>query len=265
MIGRDYFAYDASLNGLPRVISSIGNPIILSGYLLLNFPFILYLQKIEKRKLLLNFIATIHIICIFMTLSRSSIVILFVATFYFLLKTGKVRSLIKGSLFVLIIGSFFALIFYSNGFLQSLQDRLFFNSGDVSYGIRTQAYGIAFDVLFNTNPFLGIGQLSVGDYLTNSLGFANGTLENVFLTVLVGMGFIGLLIFLGILLAILITFSKLENTLKYTGYCLLFIFISLSCFTSLLPYDVLWGVFWFYAGLLFLENNKNKSKQRQLN
>ncbi|WP_151035637.1 O-antigen ligase family protein [Bacillus wiedmannii] len=260
MIDREYFAYSAALDGLPRVVSSIGNPIILSGYLLLCFPLVLYIRKIEKRKLMWDIIAILHIVCVMFTLSRSSMLTLAVASSYFIIKTEKIGKIAKNLFLAISLFLMFYLILRFNGLTQAFEERIFFDSNDISFDIRMQAYEITKNILQSTNPLFGIGRLSLGEYLSNNANFMNGTLENVFLTVLVGMGIIGLSILLGILFFLLRSFSKMNGDLKITGYCLFITFLGLSFFINLLPYDLLWGVFWFFSGLLLLHNNQINNK-----
>jgi len=237
-------------------MSSIGNPIVLSGYIVLCIPLVLYIRKTQKNKLLWNFITLIHIVCILFTFSRSTIAILGVVCIFFILKTEKINSIIKSLFLVLFISLLFYFILDSYGLSQSLIDRLLFRTGSASFDIRNQAYDIAFNVWSHSNLLFGLGKVSFGDYLVNTLSFNNGTLENVFLTLLVGTGLGGLISFLFILLALFRSFSKMEYSLKVTGYSILIVFILLSTFISALPYDCLWGVFWYFTGLILLHTKK---------
>ncbi|MEX0379496.1 hypothetical protein AB3X48_20710, partial [Bacillus sp. S4] len=77
LIDNQWFNYDiSSVVGLPRVVSSMGNPLILSAYLLLCFPFVLYMRENDSKRNLWNIITVLHFLTILLTQSRSAFIIL---------------------------------------------------------------------------------------------------------------------------------------------------------------------------------------------
>lgn len=253
LLNRDWFYYNnLVMDGLPRVVSSMGNPLILAGYLLLCFPIVLLMRDVAINKLFWNISALIHALCIMFTQSRSAILILTIITFLYLFKTVKINKLIKNLLFILISGGLFYFILNAFGLIQSFYDRILFRSDPESYTVRAHSFNTIVDILNNTNPLFGLGSNPIDKYVENTGILVSTTLDNTFLTVLANFGMLGLLSFFLIILALLKCFSRLGNSFKFTGNLLIIIFIGLGFSYNTTVYESVWGVLWFLTGLLLL-------------
>lgn len=245
------FTYNnVAINGyLRRVVSSIGNPLVLSTYLLLSLPVVFYLKQKVKRQTLLNISLMAHMLAILLTLSRTSIVILFVVYFIYLLRSHKVSMVIKGTLLLGISASAF---YY--GLKYFLVDTLFwermtFKLSSNSLTHRSDSYGVMMTML-HKNPFFGLGSDGVTSYLINSSWLAIPTLDNVYLQIIAETGLIGIALYVLLLIAIHLKVRKLEPENRFSANILLLVMTCSGFAYHIMYFEAVWGVFWFLLALL---------------
>ncbi len=254
-----WFNYDNRIiDGLPRIASSIGNPLVLSGYLLMFFPFTLYIREKESKKLWWNIVVVIHLLALVFTVSRSAFLVVAVILLYYLYKTMNPLK-VSGFLLVFLIaatGIYFVLEKYN--LYTMFMERVLFKTQSESFSIRAYAYVIVQDVL-KQNFFFGKG-IELNNYLLTYGSIRIQTLDNVFLTVLAGSGIIGFMLFMIPLISLANRYRKLKGMEQFVGVAMLLSFIGMGASYNILYFEATWGVFWFLTGiLLLLINSKSQT------
>lgn len=256
----DRFFYDNTVMGhLPRIVSSLGNPLILSTYLLMIFPMTLYLRDKESKKWLWTSVVAIHFLAILLTMSRSAILVLALITFLFLVEKKKFKSLLKFTFVFPLILVFLYMFMNQYGLVQPILDRIMFNTQSESLTFRLQAYSASIQILIDTNLFLGVGPNMVTNYLMGAGAglVAHNTLDNVYLMVLSSTGILGLIAYIFILILISRRFSRFDKDLKFVGRSLILVFLTMGFSFNVVFFDSVWGVFWFLSALLILHDEIN--------
>lgn len=251
-------------NAIPRIASSLGNPLVLSAYLLLMLPCILYIREIADKKLFWNLSFLLHFLSILLTQSRSGTLIAIAALFYYFSKS--IKKTIKYIIIIVVIGSIFYLLLDGLGYGQMLIDRLLFKTNSESVTIRGDAFGITSNILKQgNNLLLGIGPNEVNSYLQRNSYFKIETLDNVFLMSLTSLGLIGFISFIWIFVKTFFVFKKMDKNLRKIGYTLLFILIGMGFSFNVLYYTSVWGVFWLITSMLILWNRNLEKEKSSLN
>jgi len=244
---------------LRRIVSTIGNPLILSTYLALTTPFILYLKNIDSRKLKWNIIFAIHALAILLTMSRTGIVLLIIVV---LINNFTLRMSIKKNAknffaFLIIFISFDRIL---NHF--SLKDkflsRLVFESSVGSLTHRVHSFTVVDDILGN-NPLMGLSSGSLARLLPEFGYLEIATLDNVYLKVLIENGLIGLVAFVSIHFALFIYAMKLHSPLRTIAIQLLLILVISGLSFQTVNFEPVWGSFWYLISLVFI-HSQNKEK-----
>ena len=253
------FAYsNRMLGGLPRISSSIGNPLVLSYFLLLFVPFILYIMEKESKKFFWNIILLIHISAILLTFSRSAMLLLALIMIYYLFKTMNIVKIIKYSLLVIMAAIVVMFTLYQLGLIDSFIDRMLFRTNSSSIFIRLYAFSIIPDILDGRYIF-GAGGTAAGEYLKQYSAVSRlMTLDNIFLTVFVSSGMLGLFFFIFPLVYLFNRYRKLEKMDRFTGNSLLIIFVGAGMSFDFITYETVWGVFWYMTALLIMVNLKKR-------
>ncbi|MBK5243360.1 O-antigen ligase [Clostridium sp.] len=254
LIDRTMFYYDNRImDGLPRVVASMGNPLILSGYLLICFPIALYLRETEKNKVLWNFVICLHALAILLTMSRSAIMILLILTLFYLFR--NMNTLKIALMFLLTVGVGLVLFGFLNyfGLVEYFQNRIFFQTESESFYYRIEAFALIFKIL-KYNLLFGIGLNGITEFLKNFAVIS--TLDNTFLTVLGSDGVIGFIMFILPFVYLVKKFSKFNGFLKFTGMSLLFIFAGMGFSYGLIYYESVWGVLWIFIALVLLREKE---------
>lgn len=265
-LGGQTFYYNNTIrDGLPRIVSTLGNPLILSIFLLFFLPVIIYLRELADKTFKWNLVLLLNLMGIALTMSRSAILIAIVILIFNLFRVN-LKSFVKS---VSVIGFFVFLFYMIITFLQlnqMISDRLLFKSQSESFTYRSQAFDAISYIMTNGNAFLGMGVGNVNDFLRSFGGtlVAHNNLDNVFLDTLASSGLIGLLVLSIILISLFFKFRQMEKLLRRVGYSLLLIFVGMGFSFDLLNYEAVWGVFWIIVGLLLNLNHQNKKNFEQL-
>lgn len=264
LLDNPWFNY-APGTGNIRIASSIGNPLVLSGYLLLMLPITIYVREKVEGKSFLNITIIIHVIALLLTQSRSAYLILFLIVLYY--STKSVKSFFTNISKISCIIVFFWLVLNLFGLDKIFFDRLFFKSEFESISIRKDAFSIAFDLAAEKYYMLiGSGPNSINEILFKNNINQVTTLDNVYLMILTSTGILGLIAFLSIIIVLWVKFNKMEREIKKTGFCLLFVFFGIGFSFNTIYFNVIWGVFWFLTSVLILfdMNLKQENKVKLL-
>ncbi|HCV02439.1 MAG TPA: hypothetical protein DG048_07330 [Pseudoalteromonas sp.] len=237
-----------------RVISTLGNPINLSGYMVFSYLIAFYLYTNDKVGSISFYILTATFLLVtFLTLSRLGLIaflsVLLLSNMFFL----RARNAIL--LFSLIFISILYLIFDGGFLLRNFDVELlfsrFFNlldSGTYLENARIRNWFYAFQLIETPFDFFWGKGLGVSNSDINKGGVL---IENSFITYIVEVGLIGLL-FLALL--IFYTISKIwqTNSIKSFGnflllYIIFFIVMSLgNDFVKNFPFVF---YFWVFIGI----------------
>jgi len=225
----------------------------------MNFVFVLYMRDTEKKKLIWNIVALLHILTIFATMSRSAMLVFVCVFSSYLLKKNKAKGFLKILLMLPIVFSLAILLMDIFDYRQLFLDRLEFKTQSESFSFRIQAFSAIKYILMNNNFLFGIGPNMVTRYLsTNAVGLiSHNTLDNVYLMILAGSGMLGLISYVGLLVTISRKINHWESDIKFVGQSLLFIIFSMGFSFNVIFFDSVWGVFWFLVGLMTLHTRNH--------
>ena len=183
LMDNEWFNYVRdSGRALPRIVSTIGNPLVLAAYLLLHIPLILYMREEAIKKNRWTLILALHCLAILLTQSRSAYLILAIIIVIFNL--NRLKSLIKNVFIAIFTVVFFVLLLSLFGMSDSFIDRLLFKTESESYSIRAEAFSVAQTIISNEDSLFGIGPNMVNEYLQH-YSFNIPGLDNVFLNITV--------------------------------------------------------------------------------
>ncbi|MFD1780166.1 O-antigen ligase family protein [Fredinandcohnia salidurans] len=250
-------------NTIPRIVSSIGNPLVLSGYLLLIIPILFYLKELSNSENKWNLLILLHILALFLTQSRSALIVFLVMILYF--SSKSFNSFFKNSFTALAGISIFLLIISNTGFGQEFVNRLLFRTSYDSITIRGDAFSLTTSILQSGyNLLFGVGPNMVNSYIQNSGMTSIQTLDNVFLMLISSVGILGFIPFVLLLIFLFIKFNRMETSLKKVGNSLLIIFVGMGFSFNVTYYTAVWGCFWAISSLLVMHNMNNKLKNKKL-
>ena len=262
--------YYMKLNGIiighTRVSFPLSNYIysdahLYSVYLSISIIFFISIRdKILYSNLFFNTVIAISVLATLSTASRSGTVILFIGFMYIFISKSTLRSFLKLLLLMIILLSIIvmAINFISddiNELIEPLFNRAFsFNiSNDDSASIRFLSLETAFSDSSSLFNLLGVGVLS------SSKVWFDGGLS----TFIANTGFIGFILFIGFIVAFIISTIKYKN--KYSSILILmFILYGLINFISEY-FLVTRSVFMFviYTSLLYVLINQNNLKKEK--
>lgn len=248
-----WFSYVPGTDNL-RIASSIGNPLVLSGYLLLMLPVVLFIRENAHNKTLWNFTLALHLLTLLLTQSRSAYIVMLITILYYSARNFK--SLVLHTSLVSFVLALFYFILSVFGGSQTFIDRLLFKAQGESYSIRTEAFSVAYQLLQEKFYLLiGLGPNMVNANLTNRFSPVT-TLDNVFLMTLVSVGIVGLIVFISIFVILGSIFSKMHKDIKRIGYSLLIVIIGMGFSFNITYFTSVWGVFWLLVSILIIYNLK---------
>lgn len=252
-----WFSYVPGTDNL-RIASSIGNPLVLSGYLLLMLPIVLFIRENAHSKMFWNSTLALHLLTLLLTQSRSAYIVMLITILYYSARNFK--SLVLNTTLVSLILAFFYFILSVFGGSQTFIDRLLFRAQGESYSIRTEAFSVAYHLLQEKFYLLiGLGPNMVNANLTNRFSPVT-TLDNVFLMTLVSLGILGLIVFISMFVILGFLFSKMHKDIKRIGYSLLIIIIGMGFSFNITYFTSVWGVFWLLVSILIIYDFKLNEK-----
>ncbi|MBL1210649.1 IctB family putative bicarbonate transporter [Geminocystis sp. GBBB08] len=211
-----------------RVYSYLGNPNLLGSYLIPAVAFsvaALILWQTLPQKIFAGFALTINIACIYFTGSRGSWLALLATGIVFLLAfkfwwNEYLSPFWRKWLIPIAIGSFLALIGVGSIFSETLRLRilsLFSGRGDSSNNFRINVWTSAFK-MFQDYPLTGIGP---GNEVFNKIyphymqtKFTALSAYSIFLEITLETGLIGIMCFLGVIIATFQRGIRLIQNLK---------------------------------------------------
>lgn len=257
----EWFAYMMGSNrALPRIVSSVGNPLVLSGYLLLMIPVSLYIKEISKKKMTWNIVIGMHLLSLLLTQSRSAFLVGLIIVLYY--STKNIKIFFRNTITLALVGVFTVLLLTLMGYGQAFEERLTFNSEGESITIRLQAfYDAHFLLKQGNNALIGLGPNMVNEAL-ETLSFSPvQTLDNVFLMTVVSVGIIGLIAYLSMYWVLWRKFSVMNKSLRKLGYSLLLVMFGMGFSYNVTYFTVVWGVFWSITSLIIIYHYQIKDKQ----
>ncbi|WP_342388768.1 O-antigen ligase family protein [Salinicoccus bachuensis] len=252
-----WFSYYEGSSNI-RVTSSIGNPLVLSAFLLLMVNVILYVKEISAKKVFWYSILLIHFLTILATQSRSAFIcLLIILGYHYFLDIKKNLTVI----FAIIISTSTFLVILD--YLQADQNfinRLLFKEQSASFNIRYEAYLIAAEMLKDIEIIsFGVGPNRVNSIL-DTINTRVQTLDNVFLMTFISTGIFGLLIFTLIFIFIWMKLHNVTYRLKLFGRGLVITMVVMGFSFNITYFSAIWGVFWFYIGIIIMLNSAEKEK-----
>lgn len=218
-----------------RVVATMGNPNFLGGYLALALIFILF-QEFKNKYLKPTWIFIISI-SIFITQSKSALIALVIALISYSIFKLKIKNYLKFIISFLIIGLFIAFLNQSNLFQR-----------ESVWDTRTLIWEKGIDKI-SINPILGVGQDNFELVFPKELNFTVDNAHNIFLETIISSGFIGLILFLSILI---VGFKNKE--FKYKLF--LITFLTISFFNPLFISGIV--IFWIILGF---SNNSSSNQE----
>jgi putative inorganic carbon (hco3(-)) transporter len=241
-----------------RVYSYLGNPNLLGSYLIPAVAFsvaALILWQTLPQKIFAGFLLTINIACIYFTGSRGSWLALVATGIIFLLAfkfwwNEYLTPFWRKWLIPIAIGSFLALVGIGAIFSETLRLRilsLFSGRGDSSNNFRINVWNSAFK-MFQDYPLIGIGP---GNEVFNKIypsymqtKFTALSAYSIFLEITLETGIIGIMSFLGVIIA---TFYRgiglIRNLLPKNDQQAMWVIASLAAITGLATqglFDTVW-------------------------
>ncbi len=255
----EWFDYMSSINGLGswRAKSTMGNPLVLSSYLVLAIPIIEYFrQKGFNTFWIVLFVASISV-GIILSGSRSACLALLIYFSYIVMKS-KMRQKI---IILILSAAALVLILYKIDF-SLLLERISRAGSDGSLSDRQSAYGVFLNVI-GLNIFTGIGLGNTYTALAGMVG-GNNTFDNGILELLYAIGILGVIPIVYLLITLQFVNNKGQQTYRYNMIInrLMIVILYLSFFLNVTKYQSLWGVFWLYIFLLYKLKTKSETNKQ---
>lgn len=259
LLDNQTFLYNVhSETSIFRIVSSIGNPLVLSSFLVFCLPFIYYLLDKERKMIwILSLILTLS--AIVFTFSRSALIIAVVISVIMLMKFSLKR-FINITVFSVGTATLIGFVLLSSGEQSFAIERLTFQSQAESFSYRIEAFS-AISNIINNSPFLGLGVGNVNSYLLsyNGLLVSHNTLDNLFLDIIASNGLFGIGLLTVCLFLIFINLFNKNFSERKVLLSLLLAFGGMGLSFDLAHYDVTWLFFWFGSGFLLSQKNRSNN------
>lgn len=213
-----------------RLISTFGNPINLGVFLTISYVSAFYMYKERKINVFVFSLFSISVcFVIFFTFSRIAIISFFIVSCYFFLIGSSMFKKVALSLFVFLFLYFFSfeytMISYLNDFNTDLMFERFLNiSNSDTYveNARVRNWSVA---LQNIDTLLfSIWGLGVG-FINPTVEEGGIIVENMFISVLIEYGAVGLLFYIFYFIYLIKIGSKLKGGDKYFSIGFLIVFL----------------------------------------
>ena len=244
-----------------RIVSTLGHPNFLACSIVIG---LILLERVK-----LPWVYLTLILCLLLTLSKTSIILYFIYEFYrYIKKLYFQNRKIAVTLFLTLFCFFLFIIFglFSNTYKDLIGNKpymyqfqrflVFLDPKETSLDLRFKIWSEAFKII-SDSPFLGYGKGQIFRLFEipdlNELTLSST--HNLYLDVALESGLLGLTAFL------IFIFSSLMNSYKYhKSFFLIQLFIVLHGLFDITPV-ILWFFFIFISGISINKFNKNYLKQ----
>lgn len=246
------FWWDQQVGHLWRVISLLGNSLVLSTYLLLVLTAALL---VPTKNLLHWLVISFNSIAILLSFSRSAIAILACILLYLVFFTlSKKEVLVTAA--ILILSATVVMSCIERYDLQSevFSRFLFRDSSSVSLTHRATSWEQTFDVEDFSTVLFGLGLGNLEKELSTFSNMEFKTFDNAFLEIFWESGSLGLVA----LVAFLISPCIIRNNKNYRyNFALFVVFAASSCSFTTYYFASTWLTYWFLQALIFQEGRKD--------
>lgn len=235
-----------------RIASSIGNPLVLSGFLLMSLPFVFFMKETSQAKMKWNIVLAIHFFTLLLTQSRSAYIVLAILLIYYY--SVSIKKIFITIISLTVVSSIFLMILNAFDSSSSFIERLLFKTQGESLSIRLEAFPLALKMIQESHYLLfGLGPNKVNVALEPFISTVD-TLDNVFLNTIVSTGLIGFITFMMLFIIPWIMFGKMDTLLKKTGRAIILAIIAMGFSFNVTYFTPIWGVYWLGVTLLIMYN-----------
>ncbi|WP_157756411.1 O-antigen ligase family protein [Pseudoalteromonas neustonica] len=246
-----------------RLISTLVNPINLGIFLTLGFVSAYFMLKEKRINFAIFFIYFLFVLfVVFFTFSRIAFLAILLVSFYFLFSGGSyIKKILLCIAFFIVVYAitfyFDNLLFLNNFNLELMQERFFNISNSNTYveNSRVQNWKVALQNI--DTILLSLWGLGVG-FINPTVEVGGIVVENMFISILIEFGIIGLLFYILYFIFLVIASFRLKGNERYFAVGFLIVYAVCGMGNDLNRNFPFVFYFWIFSAAIVLTYKKEK-------